>query len=179
MGRQFKREYDGFTITLIQGDITEQEVDAIANAANEQLAGGGGVDGAIHRAGGPAIMKELRKIKGCPTGQAVATSAGDLNAKYVFHAVGPVFRGGSQGEAELLKSAYEACFSLAREYKVKSIALPSISTGVYGFPAKAASEIAMNTARSHGYSGNQPADIRFVLFDTNTYEEFRRSLEMA
>jgi len=177
MGRQFKRECKGYTITIVQGDITEQSVDAIANAANEYLAGGGGVDGAIHRIGGPQIMKELRKFKRCETGNAVVTGAGELDAKYIFHAVGPVYRGGSGNEAELLRSAYDAVLDLASEHSVSSIAVPSISTGVYGYPTDEASRIALNAITEHSSTGETLKDIRFVLFDMLTYEAFRRALE--
>ena len=129
-------------IELQQGDITRLEVDAIANAANARLAGGGGVDGAIHRAGGPSIMAECREIGFCPTGTAVVTTAGRLKARYVIHAVGPVYRNGTQGEPELLAGAYRACLQLADSHVVTSIAFPSISTGVYGFPMERAAGIA-------------------------------------
>ncbi len=121
-------------IELFQGDITKLEVDAIVNAANSRLAGGGGVDGAIHRAGGPAIMAECRTIGSCPTGEAVITTAGNLPAKYVIHTVGPVYRGGASGEAKLLQNAYANSLGLAEKHGLKSIAFPSISTGVYGYP---------------------------------------------
>src|SRR6185437_13686696 len=125
-------------LQLLKGDITSIAVDAIVNAANSQLAGGGGVDGAIHRAGGPEIMRELDSIRqkegGCPAGSAVVTGAGRLPAKYVFHAVGPRYRGGHHGEAEALKSCYETCLRLAAERDVKSMSFPSISTGIYGYP---------------------------------------------
>src|SRR5438128_10840238 len=124
------RTINSVTLTLIQGDIVKIEADAIANAANSALAGGGGVDGAIHRAGGPTIMAECRKIGGCPTGSAVATTAGRLKAKYVFHAVGPIYSGRGE-DARLLASAYQSCLNLAEQHKVKSIVFPSLSTGVY------------------------------------------------
>src|SRR5260370_25882451 len=120
----------GRKIVLMEGDITRVAVDAMANAANSALAGGGGVDGAIHRAGGPAIMRELARFGGCPTGSAVATGAGNLPAKYVFHAVGPVYRDGRRGEAELLAGCYRKCLELAEERAVRTISFPAISTGV-------------------------------------------------
>src|SRR5579875_2988310 len=133
-------------LQLLKGDITRIAVDAIVNAANSQLAGGGGVDGAIHRAGGPEIMRELDAIRNrighCETGCAVVTGAGKLPAKYVFHAVGPRYRDGKHGEAELLKSCYETCLRLAEERDVKTISFPSISTGIYGYPIEEAAAIA-------------------------------------
>ena len=134
------------TIELVQGDITDEETDAIVNAANSGLRGGAGVDGAIHRAGGPAIMAETRKIGGCPTGQAVITTGGNLKAKHVIHAVGPVYRGGTKGEAELLASAYRSSLKLASAHGLKSIAFPAISAGVYGYPLAEAARIALSTA---------------------------------
>src|SRR5579863_2625174 len=129
---------NGKTLKLVVGDITRVPVDAMVNAANSALAGGGGVDGAIHRAGGPGIMRELdeirRQIGRCPTGSAVVTGAGNLPARYVFHAVGPVYRDGRHGEPELLASCYRKCFELAEERQARSVSLPAISTGVYGFP---------------------------------------------
>jgi len=134
-------------LALWEGDITRFACDAIANAANSALAGGGGVDGAIHRAGGPAIMGELDRIRagagGCPTGSAVATTAGNLPARFVFHAVGPVYGDGKHGEPELLASCYLTCLRLAEQHGAKTIAFPSISTGIYGYPMEAAAEIAV------------------------------------
>lgn len=136
-------------ICLVQGDITKIRVDAIVNAANSELAGGGGVDGAIHAAGGPEIMAELdgirKRIGRCEPGNAVMTGAGRLPAKYVFHAVGPRFRDGNHGEARVLQSCYEICLQLARELEVTVISFPSISTGVYGYPVKEASAVAIRT----------------------------------
>jgi O-acetyl-ADP-ribose deacetylase (regulator of RNase III) len=137
-------------IEIIRDDITTLDVDAIVNAANSALAGGGGVDGAIHRAAGPELMRELRLYNGCPTGDAVLTRGYALPAKYVIHAVGPVWSGGMHGERELLRQAYEASFARAREAGVvRSIAFPAISTGVYGFPKREAAEIALRTMRAH------------------------------
>jgi O-acetyl-ADP-ribose deacetylase (regulator of RNase III) len=165
----------GKKIVLIRGDITRIAVDAMANAANSALAGGGGVDGAIHRAGGPAIMRELDAIRarsgGCPTGSAVATSAGNLPAQYVFHAVGPVWHGGGHGEAELLASCYRTCLELGRERRVRTLSFPAISTGIYGYPQKDAAEIAIGEVRRHL---EDPAtsieQVIFVLFDRNAEE---------
>ncbi len=143
----------GRTLTLVDGDITQFQADAIVNAANDALAGGGGVDGAIHRAGGPEIMRELDVIRantgGCPTGSAVATCAGKLPAKYVFHAVGPVYRDGQHGEPELLASCYRKCLELAEEREVETITFPAISTGVYGYPMADAAAIAIETVKTH------------------------------
>ena len=137
----------GRKIELREGDITRVSADAIVNAANSSLAGGGGVDGAIHRAGGPEIMRELdqirRAIGRCPTGSAVATGAGKLSAKFVFHAVGPVYRDGTRGEPELLASCYRRCLELAQERGVRTIAFPAISAGAYGYPLEEAAEIAL------------------------------------
>jgi O-acetyl-ADP-ribose deacetylase (regulator of RNase III) len=135
------------TIELVEGDITEQRVDAIVNAANSTLLGGGGVDGAIHRVAGPDLLQECRKLGGCPTGEARITQAYRLPARYVIHTVGPVWRGGGHGEDEMLRSCYQYSFKLAEENRVKSIAFPSISAGAYRFPLQRASRIAINTIR--------------------------------
>lgn len=136
-------------IQLLRGDITTIAVDAIVNAANSELAGGGGVDGAIHRAAGPEVMRELQAIREnigrCDTGSAVVTGAGRLPARYIFHAVGPVYRDGQRGEPQLLASCYKTCLDLAAERDMKTISFPSISTGVYGYPVQAAAEIALRT----------------------------------
>src|SRR5215831_16771059 len=138
---------DGKILRLITGDITRVPADAIVNAANSGLAGGGGVDGAIHRAGGPSVMRELDgirdKIGRCPTGSAVVTSAGNLPAKYVFHAVGPVFRDGKHHEPELLASCYKTCLELAEKHGAGKVSFPSISTGIYGYPMEEAAAIAV------------------------------------
>uniref|UniRef100_Q01WP7 Appr-1-p processing domain protein n=1 Tax=Solibacter usitatus (strain Ellin6076) TaxID=234267 RepID=Q01WP7_SOLUE len=160
----------GKKIVLIRGDITRIAVDVMANAANSALAGGGGVDGAIHRAGGPAIMRELDAIRarsgGCPTGSAVATSAGSLPARYVFHAVGPVWRGGGCGEPELLAACYRTCLDLARERKLRTISFPAISTGIYGYPLQAAAAIAIREVQSHLEDPTTSIEqVIFVLFD--------------
>ena len=140
-------------LALWEGDITKFPADAIGNAANSALAGGGGVDGAIHRAGGPSIMRELDSIRartgGCPTGSAVLTSAGRLPARFVLHAVGPVYRDGRHGEPELLASCYRTCLRLAEENGAKTVSFPSISTGVYGYPMEAAAEVAIRTVAEH------------------------------
>lgn len=161
-------------VKLIQGDITEQEVDAIVNAANRYLAGGGGVDGAIHRAGGPALMEELKKkYSGCPTGSAVITGAGNLKARYVIHAVGPRWAGGEKGEEELLASAYRSSLELARKHHCQTVAFPSISTGIYGYPLEQAAPIALKAVRDYLSSFPVFSEIRFVLFDPRTYMAYQ------
>jgi len=168
-------------VKLIQGDITEQETDAIVNAANSGLAGGGGVDGAIHRAGGSAIMEECRRIIAeigrLETGKAVVTSGGRLKAKYVIHTVGPVWRGGNRGEAELLASAYQESLRLASGYGLKSISFPSISTGAYGYPVAEAAEVALKAVISflQGFSTSLE-EIYFVLYDARTYGAYASKL---
>jgi len=166
-------------IELMVGDITRQTADAIVNAANSHLAGGGGVDGAIHRAAGPALMQETARLypDGCPTGQAVATSAGQLAARYVFHAVGPVWKGGRQGEPELLASAYRRCLELAIEHDCASIAMPAISTGVYGYPMDLAAQTALASTREFLIARGRPAVVRFVLFSEGAYGAFARVIE--
>lgn len=166
-------------LELVQGDVTEQNVDAIVNAANSQLAGGGGVDGAIHRAGGPAIMEETdrRYPDGCPTGSAVATGAGNLPSKYVFHAVGPVWRGGHRGEPDQLKSAYQRCLELAVESDCQSMALPALSTGAYGYPLDLAATASLDVVRDFLTTHQKPKLVRFVLFGEGAYGAYARVLE--
>jgi len=164
-------------LEIVQGDITRQDTEAIANAANARLAGGGGVDGAIHRAGGPAIMAACRKIGGCPTGHAVLTTGGNLKAKYVIHAVGPVYRGGGKGEAGLLKNAYLSCLKIASEKGIKSIAFPSISTGVYGYPLEEGSRIALTTCRNYLSKHPEIERVRFVLFGETNYRTYEKTLK--
>jgi len=164
-------------LSLVEGDITKEETEAIVNAANSRLAGGGGVDGAIHRAGGPSIMEECRKIGGCPTGKAVITTGGNLKARYVIHAVGPVYRDGSKGEAELLKSAYLECLKLASKNKIKSIAFPALSAGAYGYPLNEAARIALKTSGDYMKEHPEIELIRFVLFGNATYRVFEEELK--
>jgi O-acetyl-ADP-ribose deacetylase (regulator of RNase III) len=160
-------------IRIIKGDITKLKVDAIVNAANSGLRGGGGVDGAIHRAGGPAIMEACRKIGGCPTGEAVITTAGNLPCKYVIHTVGPVWEGGNNHEEELLAKAYFNSLTLAIKNGVKSIAFPNISTGVYGFPKRKAAEIALKASQKFIKSHESDMEITFVCFDEENFQLYR------
>jgi O-acetyl-ADP-ribose deacetylase len=164
-------------IELFQGDIIRLQVDAIVNAANSRLAGGGGVDGAIHRAGGPDIMAECRKIGGCPTGEAVITTGGNLPAKYVIHTVGPVYRNGSPGEAQLLKNAYANSLKLAETRGVTSIAFPSISTGVYGYPIEEASKIAIGVVAGHLKGETHIEKVVFVLFSGYDFDVYKKNIQ--
>lgn len=171
----------GKTLRLVIGDITTIRVDAIVNAANSELRGGGGVDGAIHRAGGPSLMWELDEIRrvtgGCPTGGAVVTCAGALPAQYVFHAVGPIYRDNTRGEANHLASCYRTCLHLAEERDVRSISFPAISTGVYGYPIPEAAKIAIGTIAAHlSTPGMGVREVFFVLFDQASYETHARIL---
>jgi len=167
------------TLELHQGDITLEKVDAIVNAANSRLAGGGGVDGAIHRRGGPTIMAETdaKFPHGCPTGSAVISGAGNLPAKYVIHAVGPVWSGGHRGEADLLAGAYRRCLELAVEHDCRSIALPALSTGAYGYTIDQAARVALSTAVEFLKQHGRPELVRFVLFDAGAYGAFAAALE--
>ena len=173
-----RAEVGGAVLELVRGDITEQGTDAIVNAANSALAGGGGVDGAIHRAGGPKIMEECRKIGGCPTGEARITSGGNLQARYVIHAVGPIYRGGSSDEEQLLADAYRNSLRLAVENALRSIAFPSLSTGAYGYPLPDAAEVALRTVAQFLQNERHGLElVRFVLFDRRTLEQFERTLD--
>ncbi|HEY1200739.1 MAG TPA: O-acetyl-ADP-ribose deacetylase [Niastella sp.] len=167
-------------ISLIKGDITKMKVDAIVNAANSSLLGGGGVDGAIHRAGGPAILDECRAIRakqgGCATGEAVITTGGSLPAKYVIHTVGPVWNGGHKGELELLANCYRNSLQLAVENGIKSIAFPNISTGIYHFPKPQAAAIAIVTVKQFIVNDNSLNDIFFVCFDDENYALYKERL---
>ena len=165
------------TISLVEGDITKEETDAIVNAANSRLAGGGGVDGAIHRAGGPSIMEECKKIGGCPTGKAVITTGGNLKAKNVIHTVGPIYSGGRKNEAELLASAYRESLKLASSKGLKSIAFPSISTGAYGYPLSEAANVAINTVLEYLKANTDLKLVRFVLFGRQAYDEYEKVLK--
>ena len=170
-------EIEGMRVVILQGDLTVQKVDVLVNAANERLRGGGGVNGAIHRVGGQAVMDECDFIReeqgGCPTGQAVITTAGELPAKHVIHAVGPVWTGGDRDEDQLLASAYEESLKLARSHGLKSVAFAAISTGDYGFPGERAARIALDTAVSFARTGGID-EIRLVLFTSILYEDYSR-----
>lgn len=168
-------------VRLLTGDITKVPADAIVNAANSRLVGGGGVDGAIHRAGGPSIMRELDRVRpagGCPPGQAVATPAGNLPAKFVFHAVVPVWQGGSHGEAGQLGCCYGTCLGMAEERDARVISFPSISTGAYGYPVEQAAQVALKAV--FDYLRNTPKtvieQVLFVLFDEWTFDTYAGEL---
>ncbi len=164
-------------LELIEGDITKQETEAIVNAANERLIPGGGVDGAIHRAGGPSIAEEARKIGHCPTGSAVITGAGNLKAKYVIHAVGPRYQDGQHGEPELLASAYRSALKIALERGINSLAFPSLSTGAYGYPLPEAARIALQTIISFLKEHQKPELVRMVLFGKEAYGAYAEALK--
>jgi len=168
-------------LSIIQGDITQQGTDAIVNAANPSLMGGGGVDGAIHRAGGPAILEECKQIVArqgrLPTGKAVITTGGNLKAKHVIHTVGPIWHGGDRGEAELLESAYRESLKLAAENQLTSVSFPSISTGAYGYPIEQASKVALKTVISF-LKGRVTSikEVVFVLFDARAFDVYASAL---
>ncbi|MHB8104219.1 MAG: O-acetyl-ADP-ribose deacetylase [Dehalococcoidales bacterium] len=168
-------------ISIIQGDITRQTTDAIVNAANSGLMGGGGVDGAIHRAGGPAILEECIQIVAqhghLPTGQAVITTAGNMKAKHVIHTVGPIWHGGNQNEPALLASAYRESLKLAAANKLTSVSFPSISTGVYSYPVEKAAAIALKEVTSFLKRSTSIKEVIFVLFDIRTFEAYKAALE--
>lgn len=163
-------------IEIIKGDITRSKVDAIVNAANTSLLGGGGVDGAIHRAAGPDLLKECRTLHGCETGKAKITKGYDLMAKHVIHTPGPVWHGGSKGEPELLKSCYQSCLELASENGCKTVDFPSISTGVYHFPLEQASVIAINTIADYLKDHPEIEKVRMVCFDEGTKQYYEEAL---
>ncbi len=165
-------------ITLLQGDITKLEVDAIVNAANSSLMGGGGVDGAIHRTGGSVILAECREIVArqgrCATGEAVITSGGNLPARYVIHTVGPIWRGGNNKEPQLLQNAYLNSLNLAVENDVKTIAFPNISTGVYGYPKEKAAQIAIEAVKKYLENDSRISQVYFVCFDSENYKLYKK-----
>lgn len=163
-------------IALTQEDITKLEVDAIVNAANKSLLGGGGVDGAIHRAGGRAILEECRQIGGCETGEAVMTTAGNLPAKHVIHTVGPIWNGGSHGEEELLADCYQHSLQVASQHHLKTIAFPNISTGVYHFPKQRAAQIAIRTVSDILDESGQIDKVYFVCFDDENNRIYKNLL---
>jgi len=162
------------TIEAVRGDITEQDTDAIVNAANPSLLGGGGVDGAIHRAAGPALLAECRALGGCPTGEARITGGYLLKSKYVIHTVGPVWQGGGAGEEELLAACYRSALALTRQRGLASVAFPSISTGVYGYPIELAAPVALGAVRACTADGVGIALVRFVCFSAAHLAVYRR-----
>ncbi len=175
-----QRQINKSTLTLVQGDITNETTDAIVNAANPSLMGGGGVDGAIHRAGGSAILEECKKIRAAggnlPTGKAVITTGGNLKAKYVIHTVGPIWHDGHQGEPELLRSAYLESLKIAVANNCRSVAFPSISTGVYGYPKEKAAPLALKTVIDFLKENTAIEEVRFVLFDSQTFTTYNQAL---
>ena len=172
----------GTIIKLVKGDITDQDVDAVVNAANPSLMGGGGVDGAIHRRGGPRILDECKRIRasrypeGLPTGEAVITTGGNLKAKHVIHTVGPVWRGGDKGESELLTKAYKNSLRLAVEEGLKTIAFPSISTGAYGYPIREAAKVALEAVWEYLEAEDELDEVRFVLYSDEAYHVYEEVL---
>jgi O-acetyl-ADP-ribose deacetylase (regulator of RNase III) len=170
-------------ITLARGDITKERVDAVVNAANSSLLGGGGVDGAIHRAGGPAILEECKRIRatthkgGCPAGEAVITGGGNLIARHVVHTVGPIWQGGKKGEPEVLGNAYRNSLQLAAGAGCKTVAFPSISTGAYGYPVEKAGKVALAAIEEFLQSNSSLEEVRFVLFDETTFQAYRDALD--
>ena len=163
-------------LELLEGDITQQDTEAIVNAANNSLRGGGGVDGAIHRAGGPKILEECLKIGGCPSGEARLTRGGNLKAKYVIHTVGPIYKDGLHREPELLASCYRESLKLASLKGIKSVAFPSISTGAYGYPVGDAAQIALKTTLTFLKEHPEIERVRFVLFGQTTYQTYAQAL---
>jgi len=174
-----KVEIGSSVLELVEGDITKQDVDAIVNAANSSLLGGGGVDGAIHRAAGPQLLEECRTLGGCETGSAKITRGYRLKARQVIHAVGPVYRDGKHGEPALLASAYRTCLELASQNKCASVAFPAISTGIYGYPMEDAAHIAFRTIID--YLGEHPEIklVRYVLYDARAFQVHQRGLEQV
>ena len=159
-------------ITVFNGDITQQKVDAIVNAANQSLLGGGGVDGAIHRAAGPKLLEECRQLGGCDTGHAKITGGYDLPARWVIHTVGPVWVGGSRGETQLLAGCYRSCLALAEDYSIKTIAFPAISTGIYRFPVELATPLAVSEVAAFLAQGNSIEQVTFVCFNHPAYKAY-------
>ena len=180
MGEVFELKLPGAVVTALVGNIVQQDTDAIVNAANSSLMGGGGVDGALHREGGPAILEDCKRvvtqIGRLPAGQAVATTGGNLKARYVIHTVGPVWSGGYYGEPDLLASCYRECLSRADELRIHSVAFPAISTGAFGYPLYLAAEIAVATTIEALQQASHVHLVRFVLFDEKACEIYRRLL---
>jgi O-acetyl-ADP-ribose deacetylase len=166
-------------IAIVKTDITTLAVDAIVNAANESLLGGGGVDGAIHRAAGPELLAECRMLAGCPTGEAKITKGYRLPAKFVIHTVGPVWHGGSNREPELLASCYRSCFAIAREHGLKTLAFPAISCGIYGYPIEQAVDIAVRETRAALSANDAIEKVVFACFGEDIYATYRRAVEAA
>lgn len=164
------------TLILKVGDLTEEDTDAIVNAANPSLLGGGGVDGAIHRKAGPKILEECKKIGHCMPGDAVVTTGGNLKAKYIIHTVGPIYIDGRHNEAEILKNAYTNSLKLAKNYKIKTIAFPSISTGAYGYPANEASKVAIEAIISFLIDDTSITEVRMVLFKPEIFEIYKEAV---
>ena len=176
-----RRTIAGAELELVRGDITRQDTEAIVNAANTTLLGGGGVDGAIHRAGGPAILEECRRLGGCATGEAKATTGGRLAARYVVHTVGPVWHGGDHDEDELLASCHRASLRVAAELGCRTVAFPAISTGVYGFPVARAARVAVGSVAAalsqRDLAEHDLDEVRFVLFDATAHDEFASAFD--
>lgn len=172
-------EIGGSTLELLEGDITKQDVDAIVNAASSPLLGGGGVDGAIHRATGPQLLEECRTLGGCATGSAKITRGYKLQARHVIHAVGPVYRDGKHGEPALLASAYRTCLELASQNNCASVAFPAISTGVYGYPMQDAARIAFRTIIDYLEQHPEIKLVRYVLYDARAFAVHERALEQV
>jgi O-acetyl-ADP-ribose deacetylase (regulator of RNase III) len=164
-------------ITVVEGDITRQQVDAIVNAANTSLLGGGGVDGAIHRAAGPGLLAECRTLGGCPTGEARITQGYNLPAKYVIHTAGPVWHSGTHGEGDLLASCYRSCFMIAAQHGICTIAFPAISTGIYGFPLERATRIAVTETTRFLVGSAETKEVRFVCFGAATYRVYLATID--
>ena len=164
-------------LSVVEGDITVQQVDVIVNAANSTLLGGGGVDGAIHRKAGPELLAECRTLNGCPTGEAKITKGYKLPAKWVIHTVGPVWRDGQYGEDELLASCYRSCFALVEQHRLRSIAFPSISTGAYGFPMDRAARIAVAESARFLERNQSLEKVRLVCFGTNAFEIYAKAVK--
>lgn len=166
-------------LQVLAADITKLKVDAIVNAANETLLGGGGVDGAIHRAAGPALLEECRTLNGCPAGEARLTAGYKLPARYVIHTVGPVWQGGGSGEAELLAACYRNCFQLAREHRLRTLAFPAISCGVYGYPVRHAARIAIAETISGLQQNPEIDDVIFACFGEEVFWAYERALNAS